>query len=206
MSYPCVGFPLSVKPMLYISAPSLYLTNFFLSTFFTINSSNHCTALSANKQTEYTSPHLLADKNCNTGGSSLHRPHRSCTVISLTGLRFPRNPEVSLSQICFIAPCNCYIFCPISLAPYLCFNVLFQHFLTFHPVKRQGRYVMAHLLSGSAYPHVLYAIQYSIFKVHRCKSVSYGKGQLTALYTASNASIFVISFVSSLRRSVSSTQ
>lgn len=36
-----------------------------------------------------------------------------------------------------------------------------------HPVIRQGRYVMAHLLSGSAYPHVLYAIQYSIFKVHR---------------------------------------
>ena len=34
-----------------------------LSTFFTINSSNHCTALSANKQAEYTSPHLLADKN-----------------------------------------------------------------------------------------------------------------------------------------------
>jgi len=45
--------------------------------------------------------------------------------------RLLRNPEVSLSQICFIAPCNCYTFCPISLAPYLCFNILFQHFLKF---------------------------------------------------------------------------
>ena len=80
--------------MLYISAPSLYLTNLFLLIAFGILCIKNillflCTALSANKQTEYTSPHLLADKNCNTGGSSLHRPHRSCTVISLTGLRFP---------------------------------------------------------------------------------------------------------------------
>ena len=121
--------------------------------------------------------HLLADKNCNTGGGSLRRPHRSCTVISLTELRLPHSPEVSLSQICFIAPCNCYIFCPISLAPYLCFNVLLQHFLTFHPVINQGRYVMAHLLSGSAYPHVLYAIQYSVVKVHvRIPRSDSGKG------------------------------
>ena len=41
----------------------------------------------------------LADKNCNTGGGSLRRPHRSCTVISLTELRLPHSPEVSLSQI-----------------------------------------------------------------------------------------------------------
>ena len=114
-------------------------------------------------------------------GGSLRRPHRSCTVISLTGLWLSRIPKVSLSQICFIAPCNCYIFFPILPAPYLCFNVLFQHFLTFHPVINQGRYVIAHLLNGSAYPHVLYAIQYSIIKVHRRKSFSYGKGQQAAL-------------------------
>lgn len=157
--------------MLYISAPSLYLTNLFLLIAFGILCIKNillilCTALSANKQAEYASSHLLADKNCNTGSGSLRRPHRSCTVISLTGLRLSRSPEVSLSQICFIAPCNCYIFCPISLAPYLCFNVPLRHFLTFHPVINQGRYVMAHLLSGSAYPHVLYATQYSVVKVH----------------------------------------
>ncbi|WP_289717852.1 hypothetical protein [uncultured Phocaeicola sp.] len=49
----------------------------------------------------------------------------------LTGLQISCNPEVSLSQICFIAPCNRYTLCQISLAPYLCFNAVFQHFLTF---------------------------------------------------------------------------
>ena len=118
----------------------------------------------------------------------------------------PHNPEVSLSQICFIAPCNCYIFCPISLAPYLCFNALFQHFLAFHPVlNRAGTswricLVALHILTSC----MQYSIQLS--RYNAVNSVSYGKGLLTAPYTTSNASIFVISFVSSLRRNVSSTQ
>ncbi len=123
----------------------------------------------------------------------------------LTGLQISCNPEVSLSQICFIAPCNCYTFCPISLAPYLCFNVLFQHFLAFHLVSdRAGMswricLVALHILTS----YMQYSIQFSRYTA---EPVSYGKGQLTTLYTTSNASIFVISFVSSLRRSVSSTQ
>lgn len=45
--------------------------------------------------------------------------------------------EVSLSQICFVALCSCYTFCQILLAPYLYFNVIFQHFLVFTPLTEQ---------------------------------------------------------------------
>lgn len=45
--------------------------------------------------------------------------------------------EVSLSQICFVALCSCCTFCQILLAPYLYFNVIFQHFLVFTPLTEQ---------------------------------------------------------------------
>ena len=62
------------------------------------------------------------------------------------------------------------------LAPYLCFNVMFQHFLTLTLLKK-SRYLMAYLLSGSTYPHVLYAknIQLSRYRVHTQQSAN-GKG------------------------------
>ena len=137
----------------------------------------------------------------------MRRPHRSCTVIKLTGLRLSHSPEVSLSQICFIAPCNCYIFCPISFAPYLCFNVLFQHFLTFHPVSdRAGTswcicLVALHILTSC----MQYSIQFQGSSAHT--PVRQRKGTPpTFCYATSKANIFVISFVSNLRRKVSSTQ
>ncbi len=125
----------------------------------------------------------------------------------LTGLQFFHSPEVSLLQICFIALCNCYTFCQIYLAPYLCFNVVFQHFLTFTHLKK-SRYLMANLPSGSTYPHVLYANQYSVFKVHSAYALfNETKGNsLTYSYATSKSNIFVISFVSNLQRNVSSTQ
>nr|DAM74289.1 MAG TPA: hypothetical protein [Caudoviricetes sp.] len=70
---------------------------------------------------------ISRQQKIHTGGRSLLYPHRSCTVIQIDRI----SPEVSLSQICFIALCNCYTFCQILLAPYLCFNVVFQHSLTF---------------------------------------------------------------------------
>lgn len=39
-------------------------------------------------------------------------------------------------------------------------------FLHVHPKK--SRYIFANLPSGSTYPHVLYANQYSVVKVQRC--------------------------------------
>ena len=67
---------------------------------------------------------------------------------------------------------------------------------------------MANLPSGSAYPHVLYAKQYSVVKVQGAYApISEWKGTpLTVCYATLKANIFVISFVSNLRRKVSSTQ
>lgn len=45
--------------------------------------------------------------------------------------------EVSLLQICFVALCSCCTFCQILLAPYLYFNVIFQHFFVFTPLAEQ---------------------------------------------------------------------
>lgn len=79
-------------------------------------------------------------------------------------------------------------------------------FLHVHPKK--SRYIFANLPSGSTYPHVLYANQYSVVKVHAAyAAISEWKGtMLTACYATSKANIFVISFVSNLRRRVSSMQ
>ena len=79
-------------------------------------------------------------------------------------------------------------------------------FLHVHPKK--SRYITANLHSGSTYPHVLYANQYSVVKVQGAYTpISEWKGTpLTDCYATSKANIFVISFVSNLRRKVSSTQ
>ena len=68
------------------------------------------------------------------------------------------NPEVSLLQICFIALCYCHTFCQIFLAPYLCFNVIFQHFFTF-TLKRAGTSLRTYLVA----PHILTSCMQKIF-------------------------------------------
>ena len=37
--------------------------------------------------------------------------------------------------------------------------------LFFHSVLNQNRHILAHLLSGYTYPHVLYALRYSVVKL-----------------------------------------
>ena len=119
--------------------------------------------------------------------------------------KFSYNPEVSLSRICFIALCYCHTFCQIFLAPYLCFNVMFQHFFTF-TLKRAGTSLRTYLVA----PHILTSCmqKYSVVKVQGAyAAISEWKGtMLTACYATSKANIFVISFVSNLRRRVSSMQ
>ena len=79
--------------------------------------------------------------------------------------KFLYNPEVSLLQICFIALCYCHTFCQIFLAPYLCFNVMFQHFFTF-TLKRAGTSLRTYLVAR----HILTSCmqKYSVVKVQRC--------------------------------------
>ena len=72
--------------------------------------------------------------------------------------KFPYNPEVSLSRTCFIALCYCHTFCQIFLAPYLCFNVMFQHFFTF-TLKRAGTSLRTYLVA----PHILTSCMQKIF-------------------------------------------
>ena len=145
---------------------------------------------------------ISRQQKIHTGGRSLLCPHRSCTVIQIDRI----SPEVSLSQICFIALCNCYTFCQILLAPYLCFNVIFQHFFTFTPIKEQ-----VHLGESTSWLHISsrpVCKKYSVVKVQDAyAAISEWKGtMLTACYATSKANIFVISFVSNLRRRVSSMQ
>ena len=91
------------------------------------------------------------------------------------------------------------------LAPYLCFNVMFQHFFTF-TLKRAGISLRTYLVA----PHILTSCmqKYSVVKVRGAyAAISEWKGtMLTACYATSKANIFVISFVSNLRRRVSSMQ
>ena len=67
-----------------------------------------------------------------TSDSSLHCPHRYRTVI----LNWPENPEVSLSKICLIAPCNCYTFCQTFIAHRLNFNTRFQYSFVYTPMQK----------------------------------------------------------------------
>ena len=92
------------------------------------------------------------------------------------------------------------------LAPYLYFNVMFQHFLTFTPSKEQ-----VHLGESTKWLHISsrpVCKKYSVVKVQGAyAAISEWKGtMLTACYATSKANIFVISFVSNLRRRVSSMQ
>lgn len=87
-------------------------------------------------------------------------------------------------------------------------SMLYSNISSHSLFLKKSRYIMANLPSGSTYPHVLYANQYSVFKVHSAYTpINETKGNsLTCNYATSKSKIFVISFVSNLRRKVSSTQ
>lgn len=53
---------------------------------------------------------------------------------------------------------------------------------------------MAHLLSGSAYPHVLYAIQYSVFKVQ----IYFNLQIVSSLQDENNSIIYISIFILNL--------
>ena len=110
---------------------TLYQELFVIQKWKTISGCGSLTSICC-AETLNVSKYFSKISNCNTGGRSLLPPilvlHRH---LNSPDYRFLHNPEVSLSQICFTALCNCYTFCQILLAPYLSFNTSFQYFLTF---------------------------------------------------------------------------
>lgn len=82
----------------------------------------------------------------------------------LTGLQISCNPEVSLSQICFIAPHNCCAFCQVFIAQCLRFRGLFSisSHLPENGLKRAYHGAPTLWLHISSRP--VRILQYSVFK------------------------------------------
>lgn len=146
------------------------------------------------------------NKKIHTGGRSLLYPHRSCTVIqidrtaNLFTIRkyhyhgYASSPCVTATHFVRSSRSIPLLQCNVSTFPHI------------HSYQRAGTSWRIYLVAR----HILTSCmqKYSVVKVQGAyAAISEWKGtMLTACYATSKANIFVISFVSNLRRRVSSMQ
>ena len=143
---------------------------------------------------------------CNTGDRSLLCPHRSCTVIQIDRTAnfltirkyhyhgYASSPCVTATHFVRSSRSIPLLQCNVSTFPHI------------HSYQRAGTSWRIYLVA----PHILTSCMQKIFSCQGTgayAAISEWKGtMLTACYATSKANIFVISFVSNLRRRVSSMQ